>query len=50
MKDRISTMNWQVTLDEKRKKVKTKYKVLAFIESILGKSLFVFSNNKIIRK
>ena len=49
MHDRIRKMNWKVELDEKRKNVKWKYRILFWIEKLTGKRLFTFSNHKIIR-
>lgn len=48
MQGRILTMNWQVVLDEKIKKIKWKYRLLAFVEKLIGRSIFVFSNHHIV--
>ncbi len=50
MHERIQRMNWQVVLDEKRKNIKWKYRILFWIEKLTGKRLFTFSNHKIIRR
>jgi len=50
MQERIRKMNWQVQLDEKRKKIKWKYRALFWIEKLTGKRLFTFSNHKIIHR
>jgi hypothetical protein len=50
MHARIKRLNWQVTVDLKRLKMKPRYRLLHFVEKLTGMRLFEYRNYQLLKK
>ena len=48
MMERIKNKNWHIQLDTTRKNMKTKYRMLHWLEKITGRRFFTFTNHRIV--